>query len=277
MVLKAENIALRENGTWQVMPKLAMCNIFPNMDELKEFACNYGFSGIDWSFKLDELPVTPIDESRWVKELSVLEPLEIRYHCPFNRVDLGHNDPGKAKAAASIFRRVIRLVAKAEGKYLTLHIGLGHDSTAHLAWEATVGNLRRIVQYGREYKVKVCLENLAWGWTSKANLFEKMIRRSGAGATLDIGHAYVCESVQSRQYAIEDFVTPHADRVYNAHIYYAEIAGRGHIPPEKKEDIADRLSLLKAIGCEWWVIEIREVEGLLKTKKIVDEYLKQVT
>jgi hypothetical protein len=37
MVLKAENIALRENGTWQVMPKLAMCNIFPNMDELNKF------------------------------------------------------------------------------------------------------------------------------------------------------------------------------------------------------------------------------------------------
>jgi len=81
--------------------------------------------------------------------------------------------------------------------------------------------------------------------------------------------------VQSRQYAIEDFVTPHADSVFNAHIYHTEIPGQGHIPPKKMEDIEDRLSLLKDIGCEWWVIEIREVEGLLKTRKIVDEYLTQ--
>jgi sugar phosphate isomerase/epimerase len=124
-------------------------------------------------------------------------------------------------------------------------------------------------------KVRVCLENLVWGWTSKANLFEKLIRRSGADVTLDIGHAYACESVQSQHYMVEDFVTPHADRVCNAHIYHTEIPGQGHIPPENKEDIQDRLSLLKAIGCDWWVLELREVEGLLKTKKIVDEYLAQ--
>jgi len=123
--------------------------------------------------------------------------------------------------------------------------------------------------------VRVCLENLIWGWTSKPNLFEKLIRRSGADVTLDIGHAHACASVQSQQYTVEDFVTPHADRVCNAHIYHTEIPGQGHIPPKKKEDIQDRLSLLKEIGCDWWVLEIREVEGLLKTKKIVDEYLAQ--
>jgi sugar phosphate isomerase/epimerase len=142
-------------------------------------------------------------------------------------------------------------------------------------WETTIENLRQVVDYGRAMSVRVCLENLIWGWTSKPNLFEKLIRRSGAGVTLDIGHAHACASVQSQQFAIEDFVTPHADRVVNAHIYHTEIPGRGHIPPEKKEDIQDRLSLLKAIGCDWWVIEIREVEGLLKTREIVDEYLAQ--
>jgi sugar phosphate isomerase/epimerase len=256
-------------------PKLAMCNFISNTEKLRKFAREYGFSGIDFSFDLQKLPETPAQESKWVKDIWALEPLEVRYHCPFDRIDIGHDNPEKARAAKDLFCRVIRLISKVGGRYITLHIGLGHDSMEPFCWETTIDNLRQVVDYGRAMNVRVCLENLVWGWTSKANLFEKLIRRSGADVTLDIGHAYACIPVQSQQYAFEDFVTPHADRVLNAHIYHTEIPGQGHIPPEKKEDIEDRLSLLKAIGCEWWVLELREVEGLLKTKKIVDEYLAQ--
>ena len=112
------------------------------------------------------------------------------------------------------------------------------------------------------------------GWTSKPNLFEKLIRRTGAGVTLDIGHAHACESIRSQLYTAEDFVTPHPDRVFNAHIYHTEISGVGHVPPVRAEDIKERLEILQNIGCKWWVIEIREVDGLLKTKKLIDAYLK---
>jgi sugar phosphate isomerase/epimerase len=256
-------------------PKLAMCNFFSTTEKLREFAREYGFSGIDFSLDLKHLPETPAQESKWVRNLSALGPFEVRYHCPFDRIDLGHDDPVKAQTAKDLFCRVIRLISKVGGRYITLHIGLGHDSMEPFCWETTIENLRQVVDYGRAMRVRVCLENLIWGWTSKPNLFEKLIRRSGAGVTLDIGHAHACASVQSQQFTIEDFVTPHADRVVNAHIYHTEIPGQGHIPPEKKEDIEDRLSLLKEIGCDWWVLEIREVEGLLKTRKIVDEYLAQ--
>src|SRR4030042_2764190 len=104
-------------------PKLALCNIFPDMDSLVAFAHDYGFSGIDWSFDLSQIPETPAQESRWVREISSLSPLEIRFHCPFYQVDLGHNDPEEAKAAKAIFRRIIRLVSKAGGQYLPIHIG----------------------------------------------------------------------------------------------------------------------------------------------------------
>jgi len=257
-------------------PKLIMCNIFHEMDKLKAFAREHGFHGIDWSFNLDSLPETSLQESRWVKNQSLLAPLEVRYHCPFYQIDLGHDDPAQAEKAEAIFRGIIRLVSKVGGRYLSIHIGLGRDSTGPLSWEATIGNLRRLVQFGAEQRVRICLENLAWGWTSRPNLFEKLIRRSGAGVTFDIGHAYVCESVRSQQYAVEDFVTPHTIRVFNAHIYHTEISGVGHMPPVHLEDVEKRLSLLQEIGCKWWVIEIKEAEGLLKTKKIINEYLTQV-
>ncbi len=44
-------------------PKLAICNIFSDMDKLKSFARKHGFSGIDWSFDMDDLPQTLVEES----------------------------------------------------------------------------------------------------------------------------------------------------------------------------------------------------------------------
>ena len=254
-------------------PKLAMCNIFPDVAQLEKFAREHGFSGIDWSFDALALPDTPAGVSMWARQLSRLDSIEIRYHCPFYRIDLGHHDPREAKAAEAVFCQIIRLVSKVHGKYLTIHIGLGRDSTQSLSWEASAENLARVVQYGEDHGVKICLENLAGGWTSRPELFEKLVRRSGAAVTFDIGHAHACESITSQHYAAEDFVAPHADRVFNAHVYHTEVSGHGHMPPDHLEEIEDRLTLLQNIGCQWWVLEVREAQGLLQTKKIVEEYL----
>ncbi len=254
-------------------PRLAMCNLFSDAEKLRDFALKHGFSGIDWSFDVRSLPDTPAEESKWVKRLSILGPLEIRYHCPFYRIDLGHRDPWEAKVAEAIFRRIICLVSKVRGKYLTMHVGLGRDSTEPLSWDRTIENLRSLVQHGANHGIKICLENLSWGWTSRPHLFEKLIRKSGAGTTFDIGHAHACESIKTRQYAVEDFVIPHADRVFNAHVYHTELPNRGHMPPDRLEDVEDRLALVEDVGCRWWVLEVWEVGALLQTKKIVDEYL----
>lgn len=257
-----------------MIPKIALRNIFSDPNNLKQFAFEYKFAGIDWNFEIDSLPATPVAETAWANHLAKLNPLEIRYHCPFKKIDIGHEDPAQAKAARALFRRIIRLVAKADGKYLTIHVGLGHDTTRILSWNATINNLRQLVQYGFEYGVKICLENLAWGWTSKPNLFEKLIRKSGAGVTFDIGHAHACEAIDSQYYTAEDFVAPHPDRVLNAHIYHTEIAGVGHVSPDRIQDIEQRLDILQKTACRWWVIELGDAEKLIQTKKLLDAYLK---
>lgn len=259
-----------------MFPTLAVCNIFPDTATLAHFARDYGFSGIDWSFDLTRIPETSCQESDWLREIFDLSPLEVRFHCPFYQVDLGHSDPEEAKAAKYIFRRIILLVSKAGGKYLTIHIGLGHNSTEPLSWNSTLKNLKEIVRFGAEHGVKVCLENLAWGWSSRPNLFEKLIRKSGAHVTFDIGHAHACESVQTQQYSIEDFITPHQGLILNAHVYHTETSGLGHLPPNHVEDIEDRLELLLASGCRWWTIELKEQGTLIRTKGLIDNYLQRL-
>ena len=255
-------------------PKVAVRNLFSDPDKLRRFTLENGFTGIDWNFEIESVPDTPAAETEWANCLAKLHPFEIRYHCRFKKIDIGHEDAAQRKAALALFRRIIRLLAKADGKYLTIHVGLGHDTTRILSWNATVDNLRRLVQHGFENGVNICLENLAWGWTSKPNLFEKLIRKSGAGVTFDIGHAHACETIDSQYYAAEDFVSPHPDRVLNAHIYHTEIPGTGHVPPDRIQDIEQRLDILQKTACKWWVIELADIEQLIQTKKLLDAYLK---
>ena len=258
-----------------VKPKLAMCNFITDLGRLKEFAVKHGFDGIDWSFDLENLPQGPAEDSRWVELMSQLEPLELRFHCPFMKLDIGHEDVGKGRKAVGIFQRIIQMVSKTNGKYLTVHIGLGHDTTKILSWHDTIDNLHKMVRYGAERGVVVCLENLKWGWTSKPNLFEKLVRRSGAGVTFDIGHAHACETVRSQHYTAEDFVSPHPDKVFNAHVYHTELSGVGHLPPEDVDQIRNRLQVLQRIGCSWWTLEIRDTEGLLKAKSVIAAFFRE--
>lgn len=254
-------------------PQLAMTNLFEDGNTLRSFALEHAFDGIEWSFDLETLPKTPAEQSRWVREMHRFEPLDVRFHCPFVKIDLGHDDPARAAEAEEIFRGIVRLVSKAGGGILSIHIGLGRDSTEPLSWDATLTNLRNLVQYGSENRVRVCLENLAWGWTSRPNLFEKIVRMSGAGVTLDIGHAQACDSVRSQEYTVEDFVTPHPDRVLGAHVYHVEVEGKGHIPPRRLQDVASRLDLLREIGCPWWTLELHDPDALLQARDVVAQYL----
>lgn len=256
-------------------PKLAICNFLPDVDELKRTALTNGFSGVDWTFTVEDLPTNTFDESRLLRKISRLHPLEVRYHCAFKGVDVGNENPQKAAEARAVFRSVCRLVARLGGRYVTVHHGLGRDSSNGLSWQSTLSALGELVSFAAGLGIRVCLENLASGWSSRPELFEKLVRKSNAGVTLDIGHARVSPSVQNQHYAFEDFITPHQERIFNAHIYHEEW-DNGHIPPQTVADLAERLQLLQQAPCDWWVLELREPHALFATLEVVREFLETV-
>ena len=55
-----------------------------------------------------------MQESLAVKTIAALHPLEVRYHCAFNKTDLGDVDSKKADGALKIFRRPSKIVNKAK-------------------------------------------------------------------------------------------------------------------------------------------------------------------
>ncbi|SPF50383.1 Xylose isomerase domain protein TIM barrel [Syntrophobacter sp. SbD1] len=255
-----------------VSPVIAICNFISDTVTLKKTAIEYGFSGVDWTLKLGDIPGNQFEESRLLSDISRLDGLDVRYHCAFNGVDVGDEDERKADEAREVYEKACRIVSKADGRFMTVHLGLGRKSPVGLSWEHTVSALADLVSYAKSLGVNLCLENLASGWSSRPQLFEKLIRKTGAGITLDIGHARVCRSVQCMQFDLEDFVLPHPERVFNAHIYHEEIDDR-HVPPGSLDDIRGRLDLLSSLGCTWWVLELREMAPLLETLVVVRQYL----
>ncbi len=254
-------------------PRIACCNFIPDVHELRALALGHGFDGVEWSLRRADLPDSDEAAEELARRIAVLHPLEVRYHCAFQKTDLGDVDAERSREAMRVFRQVCRLVARLGGEVVTIHVGLGHDSTLGLSWERTIESLAHLVRYAESTGVRLCLENLAWGWTSRPELYEKLIRKAGPWATLDIGHAYVSPSVTSQHYAIEDFVGPQPERFLGAHVYHAE-EGREHVPPREVAQIAGRLGLLRRLPkCAWWVLEVRERAGLLQTLSVVRQFL----
>jgi sugar phosphate isomerase/epimerase len=258
-------------------PKLALCNFITNTKALREFALDHKFDGIDWTFTTQNFPRSPHEEFDLRTKISGMYPLEVRYHCFFPMMDVGSAREEEALSAMRLFRSVCRLVSPLRGRFITIHVGLGRDSTSDLSWETTLLGLSELAAFAGRFGLRVCIENLARGWTSRPYLFEKLLRKSALWGTLDIGHARVCASVKTQCNTVEDFVQPHRERVLNAHVYHEETT-EGHLPPSQIEDIAPRLSLLRSLpACDWWVLELREETALLRTLAIVRSFLNECT
>lgn len=257
-------------------PLLACCNFIPDAEKLRQFALDLGFQGVDWTFTLDNLPVGLAGESELTRAISHLHSLEVRYHLAFQGLDLGDENPEEGKRALRVFREACLLISKLGGRVVTIHVGgLGRETSSDLCWQTALDVLQDLVQFCNRLRLRLCVENLAVGWSSRPKLYEKLLRLSGAWATLDVGHARVCQAVQSGGWRVQDFVSPHPERFVNAHIYHEETEA-GHMPPATVAQMELRLRLLETLPlCDWWVLELREEAALKQTLGVVQDYLRR--
>lgn len=250
--------------------RFALPNIFnQDAERLADFAYEHSFTGIDWSLSLD------LPRQDFAERIGRLKDFELRYHCRFYGIDLAYADQ-RAEQSMDIFKRIVRMVSDIGGGQITVHIGLGHNSVEELDWEKGIENLAALVSFGSDHGVTVCLENLTTVWTSQPELFESLVKESRAGVTFDIGHAHVCQKDRPEVDLCEQYVLPHKERIFNAHIYHTEIPWLGHLAPKSLEDIADRLEVLKtATPCDWWVIELAEPDEILRTRDFLERYVQE--
>ena len=104
----------------QLEPRIAMCNIFDqDAEKLAEFAYRNGFSGIDWSID----PSLP--EGKFLSRMKLLAGFQLRFHCRFHGVDVAYADR-RGDDALELLMRTVDQVARAAGRHMTVHTGLGN-------------------------------------------------------------------------------------------------------------------------------------------------------
>ena len=249
-------------------PHIAMCNIFDqDAEKLAEFASRHGFSGIDWSID----PSLP--EKEFLARMKLLGGFQLRYHCRFHGVDVAYSDR-RGDDSLELLMRTVDQVASAGGRHMTVHSGLGNPSGAGIDLSRAIDNLSVLVAHGKSNGVAVALENLTTPPTNDPRLFRRIVAESGAFVTIDIGHAHAIRNLHPQVNIYNEYVLPHRERIFNAHIYNTELEGFGHLPPENLADISSRLDLLGLAGsCDWWVIELMGPGEVLRTRDLLRSYI----
>jgi len=252
----------------QPQPQIAMCNIFDqDAEKLAEFASRNGFSGIDWSID----PSLP--EREFLSRMKLLDGFQLRYHCRFHGVDVAYSDR-RGNESLELLMSTVDQVARAGGRHMTVHSGLGNPSGEGIVLSRAIDNLSVLVAHGNSSGVAVALENLTTPLTNDPLLFRRIVAESGAFVTIDIGHAHAIRNLHPRMNIYMEYILPHRERILNAHIYNTELEGFGHIPPECLSDISSRLELLGlAASCDWWVIELMGPGEVLRTRDLLRSYI----
>lgn len=249
-------------------PEIALCNIFDqDAERLAEFAAANGFTGIDWSID----PSLP--EREFLSLMKSLSGFQVRYHCRFHGVDPAYVGQ-RGDDSLSLLMRTVDQVARAGGRHMTVHSGLGNPSGEGIDESRAIDNLGLLVEHGRGSGVAVALENLTTPLTNDPLQFRRIVAGSGAHVTIDIGHAHVVGSKRPADDIFGDYVLPNLDRIRNAHVYHTEQEGFGHVPPGCLSDIHNRLDLLGlAPSCDWWVIELMNPSEVLRTRDLLRSYI----
>ncbi len=252
-------------------PRLAVCgHTTPSIEATLALACELdGHAAIDLSLTPTDLGAV-VGHTHVLRALNMDADLEIRYHLPLGYREIGHADPAEAKRALAWMTEAVSQVALAGGTYLTIHAGLPGDATRGRI-SATSERLSELVAHGADLGVRVCLENLRWGLTSDPDEFMGLVTASGAAVTLDVGHAASSDAA-ARGFGAEQFARMVAPYVRNAHVYEREV--ENHIAPLDLVALTAPLDvLLDETECDWWVIELTDVEEARRTRAMLRDFL----
>jgi sugar phosphate isomerase/epimerase len=240
-----------------------------NYLQAAEFAVANQFDGIDWNLDYYRIPAASNAREGFITAAQK-SGLPSRFHAPCQDVEIAHLDPEIARAALSYLKMYIGFIKVFPGTHLNLHVGSRSISESELSWETGVSFLKELVSFGKEQGVTVCIENLKKGWTSRPEKLAALVEATGAGITLDIGHARAALKFADSKLSVAEYAEPFAKSIQNVHLYEIESVEGRHIEPENLDVIRPTINWLLDKGILWWVIELTQYETMLNTKRMLE-------
>ncbi len=197
--------------------------------------------------------------------------MAVRHHGFFPGNEIGHTHLRAAEDAMQLHFKAMDHVRHIGEPLMTVHVGL--DRTLPLNHHRVIKNLTRLVDYGKMIGVTVSLENLRRGPTANPATLVEWAQRSGAGITLDVGHAISSEWVRKCVIKVESIIDWVADRLLEVHFYESETDR--HWAPRNMDILGPIVAKLLTTNCRWWTIELEEIQDVLFTRQLlVDHFTK---
>jgi sugar phosphate isomerase/epimerase len=231
------------------------------------------YQGIEWYLEYYRLPSWKGLRSRFfnaIRESGLL----YGFHGPVSDAELAIKDKTYSKVALEYLKMYLDFLEEMAPVYFTVHIGARHIPAEELSWENAIDHLKRLVEHGYSRKIRICIENLAHGWTSNPELLMKMAEAVDASITFDVGHARGSPWVRENKGTVLQFLDIISSRILNAHVYEYENDRGEHLVPGGDSRIAPVLDRVAELGCAWWVLELNTHEETEETFRFITKYLR---
>ncbi len=189
-------------------------------------------------------------------------PGEVRFHC--RKYGIGTSEDERA---LSYYCQKVREIAAMGRNYLTVHLGFSPEAS----WDKALKSLEELNHFAEKLGVTICLENLKNGWTAEPALLRKIIDTTGVRLTLDLGHLNSSDLVEKGELSTADFIELFKEDIAGVHVYEKE--EERHLAPVDLRVLGPSLEALLKTSCNWWAIELDELEEIYRTRELLKSYL----
>ncbi len=197
--------------------------------------------------------------------------MAMRHHGYFPGKEIGHAHPEAAEEAVQFHFKAMEAIQGIGEQLMTVHVGL--DPTLPLDCHRVVKNLTRLVRYGKKIGVNLSLENLRRGPTVNPFTLLEWARASGAGITLDVGHAISGSWVGRKEISVEKIIDLVAERLMEVHLYESETDR--HWAPRTMKILGPIVDKLTRVDCRWWTIELEDTGDVEHTWQLLTDYFEK--
>lgn len=245
---------------------------FNNYRESIKYAKSFGYRGIDWYLEFYRISSWKGSRDKFFNAIRDSKLL-YSFHAPVNDAQIAIKDQIYSKVAFDYLKMYIDFLGEVSPANLTIHIGSRDIPLEDLSWDNAMDSLKRLVEHGHSKNVRICVENLAYGWTSNPELLMQIAESTDTYITFDIGHTTGGPWVRENNGTSLEFLDIIASRVLNAHVYEYENDRGEHEVPVDDSKISPVLDRLSDIGCNWWVLELSTYKDTEDTLTVIKKYL----
>lgn len=201
-----------------------------------------------------------------IKNLAKENNLKLGIHAAMNLMEFCHENRLLRETSINLLKSNLIQSQMVGAKYFIFHLGKAGTL------EGQIETLQEFMDFSRNYKPKVLIENSYYGFGVSDRELEKVLEALKIDMNLDIGHLWIA---MNKRLASIEMINKFSDRIKYVHIHSNFGSSDDHLPLGEGnlpfKEFFERLIETKA---EYFTLECHcELEELAETKKIIENLI----